>query len=86
MVVTNGFFFLGFLSTGDANAPGNAGLKDQVMVLKWVKENIKNFGGCPKRVTLFGQSSGAAAVEFHMLSSMSRGKCGYRSISFYSQH
>ncbi|XP_058804192.1 juvenile hormone esterase-like [Phymastichus coffea] len=63
----------GFLSTGDANAPGNAGMKDQVMVLKWVKENIKNFGGCPNRVTIFGESSGSASVQFHMMSPMSRG-------------
>lgn len=31
---------LGFLSTGDDSAPGNFGLKDQVQVLRWVKENI----------------------------------------------
>ncbi|KAJ8676688.1 hypothetical protein QAD02_012475 [Eretmocerus hayati] len=63
----------GFLNTGDASAPGNAGMKDQVMVLRWVHENIVNFGGCPKRVTIFGLSSGAASVQFHMLSNMSRG-------------
>lgn len=40
---------LGFLSTEDANCPGNFGLKDQVMVLKWIRDNIKQFGGDPKR-------------------------------------
>lgn len=65
--------FSGFISTGDANAPGNAGLKDQVMALKWLKENIQNFGGCPNRVTLVGHSSGSAAVQYHMLSPMSKG-------------
>ncbi|XP_034942575.1 esterase FE4-like isoform X2 [Chelonus insularis] len=64
---------LGFLNTGDANAPGNAGMKDQVLALKWVRDNIVNFGGCPKRVTIFGQSSGAASVQYHMLSPMSQG-------------
>ena len=36
---------LGFLSTEDENCPGNFGLKDQVMILKWVRENIEQFGG-----------------------------------------
>lgn len=40
---------LGFLSTEDANCPGNFGLKDQAMVLKWVHDNIKQFGGDPHR-------------------------------------
>lgn len=40
---------LGFLSTEDEHCPGNFGLKDQVMVLKWVRDNIKQFGGNPKR-------------------------------------
>lgn len=40
---------LGFLSTEDENCPGNFGLKDQVMVLQWVHENIKQFGGDPLR-------------------------------------
>lgn len=36
---------LGFLSTGDDNMSGNFGLKDQTLAMKWVKENIENFGG-----------------------------------------
>lgn len=40
---------LGFLSTEDENAPGNFGLKDQSMILKWVRENIEQFGGDPDR-------------------------------------
>lgn len=79
-------FYVGFLSTGDANAPGNAGLKDQVEVLKWIKDNIINFGGCPNRVTLFGVSSGAAAVQFHMMSPMSRGNVNRLNIYFETVH
>lgn len=64
---------LGYLNTGDKSAPGNAGMKDQVLALKWVKDNIHFFGGCPNRVTIFGQSSGGASVQYHMYSPMSEG-------------
>ncbi|KAK2586966.1 hypothetical protein KPH14_010941 [Odynerus spinipes] len=64
---------LGFLNTGDENAPGNVGMKDQVMALMWVKDNIHYFGGCPNRVTIFGQSSGGSSVQYHMMSPMSEG-------------
>lgn len=40
---------LGFLSTEDENCPGNFGLKDQVMALKWIRENIEHFNGDPQR-------------------------------------
>lgn len=64
---------LGFLSTGDAVVPGNNGLKDQVMALRWVQQNIAGFGGDPGNVTIFGGSSGGACVHYHMLSPMSEG-------------
>ncbi len=40
----------------------NVGLADLVAALKWVKENIENFGGDPGNVTIFGQSGGGAKV------------------------
>jgi carboxylesterase type B len=49
------------------------GLKDQNLALKWVQENIKHFGGNENRVTIFGQSAGAASVHYHMLSPLSKG-------------
>lgn len=64
---------LGFLATGDAASPGNYGLKDQVMAMKWVKDNIAAFGGNPESITIFGQSAGGASVHMHMLSPSAKG-------------
>ncbi|XP_013383940.2 acetylcholinesterase isoform X2 [Lingula anatina] len=58
---------LGFLSTGDGRIKGNFGLKDQVLALEWINQNIKAFGGNPEDVTLFGESAGAASIGFHLL-------------------
>ncbi|XP_076754342.1 juvenile hormone esterase-like [Xylocopa sonorina] len=58
----------GFLSSGNSAAPGNYALKDQVLVLEWVQENIHNFGGDPKEVTLYGQGAGADSVGLLALS------------------
>ncbi|XP_040298236.1 bile salt-activated lipase-like [Bufo bufo] len=58
---------LGFLSTGDANLPGNYALWDQHFAIAWVKRNIIAFGGDPDNITLFGESAGAASVSLQTL-------------------
>ncbi|XP_019873364.2 esterase E4 [Aethina tumida] len=63
---------LGFLSTGDKEAPGNVGLKDQVLLLKWVRDNIASFGGDPNCVTIMGYDFGAVAVTLHLVSPQSQ--------------
>lgn len=65
---------LGFLNLGLPECPGNVGLKDQVMALKWVKENIRSFGGDNSNITVFGESAGAASIHYLMMSPMGKGK------------
>nr|BAC22502.1 putative pheromone-degrading enzyme [Antheraea polyphemus] len=64
---------LGFMSTGDKLAPGNNGMKDQVMAMRWIQRNIAAFGGDPNSVTLAGYSAGSISVMLHMISPMSKG-------------
>ncbi|XP_077869366.1 acetylcholinesterase-like [Saccoglossus kowalevskii] len=61
---------LGFLSTMDRYALGNYGLLDQQLAIRWVKDNIANFGGDPSKITIFG---GGVSVGFHMLSPTNKG-------------
>ncbi|XP_058457957.1 esterase B1-like [Malaya genurostris] len=63
---------LGFLSLPSAGIAGNAGLKDQLLVFKWVNENIHQFCGDPDNVTVFGESAGSISAYLHYLSPNSR--------------
>ncbi|CAL7939260.1 unnamed protein product [Xylocopa violacea] len=74
---------LGFLNTGDNLAPGNMGLKDQVVALRWVQRNIAAFGGNPNSVTLCGYSAGSFSIMLHMVSPMSK-NLFHRAISMSS--
>nr|BAN20684.1 hypothetical protein [Riptortus pedestris] len=64
---------LGFLSFEDEEMPGNQGLKDQSLALRWVQENIASFGGNPDCVTIAGESAGGYSVYHHTVSPLSRG-------------
>lgn len=56
---------------------GNNGLLDQLAALQWIKDNIEDLNGDPNSVTLMGHGTGAACVNFLMLSPISNGKIHY---------
>lgn len=55
------------------HASGNYGLMDQSAALAWVHANIRNFGGDPANITIFGESAGSQSVSAQMASPLSRG-------------
>lgn len=56
-----GYLYLAHLSDRFADS-GNAGTLDLVAALRWIRENVANFGGDPDCVTIFGESGGGAKV------------------------
>ncbi|KAH6929835.1 hypothetical protein HPB50_005986 [Hyalomma asiaticum] len=63
----------GFLDMGVEEAPGNMGLNDQLLAMRWVKANARVFCGNPDAITLMGQSSGSMSVGFHLMWRQSKG-------------
>lgn len=79
VVVVSVNYRLGILGFGDWSAwpelhgTSNAGLRDQILALEWVRDHIADFGGDPARVTLFGESAGGMSIACLMASPLARG-------------
>jgi para-nitrobenzyl esterase len=63
----------GLSAESPTHSSGNYGLLDQLAALRWVRANIAAFGGDPARVTVFGESAGAASIALLLTSPQARG-------------
>jgi para-nitrobenzyl esterase len=58
-----GFLYLPEIGGSKYSDASNVGMRDMVLALDWVQNNIENFGGDPDRVAIFGQSGGGGKVS-----------------------
>ncbi len=73
VVVVRVSYRLGVFGYLSPSGVDNLGLRDQILALQWVHDNIGAFGGDPDRVTVFGQSAGADSVLSLMLCGQTTG-------------
>jgi para-nitrobenzyl esterase len=73
VVVVRVSYRLGVFGYLSPSGVDNLGLRDQILALQWVHDNIEAFGGARDRVTVFGQSAGADSVFSLMLCEQTRG-------------
>ncbi|XP_059053509.1 carboxylesterase 5A [Achroia grisella] len=72
---------LGFITNGQKDASGNAGMFDLHAAMSWVKDYIQFFGGDPSNVIIMGQGSGASAASVLSLSPEDRSSKGVAALS-----
>lgn len=63
----------GFLKARIPSAPGNVGIHDVILALRWVHRNIVHFGGSPDKIVLVGRDAGAVLAGYVMVSPLCRG-------------
>ncbi|CAF2066882.1 unnamed protein product [Rotaria magnacalcarata] len=68
-----GFFAQSSLLDDNGQTIGNQGITDQRMAMKWVRDNIAQFGGDKNYITLMGESAGSQSVCIHLISPLSAG-------------
>ncbi len=64
---------LGFLDARPLGGVANAGVRDAICALEWVRDNIAQFGGDPARVVAFGESAGGGLLLHALASPLARG-------------
>ena len=73
---------LGFLAYPDAGIQGNFAIRDQLLALSWIQDEVVSFGGDPDKVLLFGESAGA--MDAYVLASLPQAPSLFRAVAMES--